>query len=269
MKSRSKIRGPIGRVYPLALMILYFLIAVEIILRFVLHQTYPGLPILPYFMIVIVGVFFIFMGFLQYLRFGLWDYLVLGLFLGSGSLLTLAVYSYPGPLFKLLWFLNAVLLGMFLIIRWSVLRQHERYESNARRLLKLAVDTIEESSNGFTRRPFPAGHVQATEEESLGFARLLSGKNITRFFYDDNTLYLAFSLNKSLLTGDQPGDFSHIAISPEGKVMVVLTITDYRQYRQTFNYDRLCASLGNVFIRFFDYYQKGQEDRIITELKSV
>ncbi|MDD5507089.1 MAG: hypothetical protein PHD25_02015 [Bacteroidales bacterium] len=269
MKTRSKLKGPIGRVYPLALMIIYLLLAVEIAIRFGLYKAHPDITHYPYYMVIVAGLFFIVMGVFQYFRYELWDYMVLGFFMGIGSLLTIPGHLYPGPAFKLLWLLNAVMLGFFLIIRWSVLSGHERYESNARRLLKLAVDTIEESSNGFTGRPFPAGRIQASKEELLGFARCLNGKHVTRFFYIDDTLSLAFSLNKSLLVGDQPGDFSHITISPEGKVMVILTMADYQQYKRTFNYDRLCASLGSVFIRFFNYYQKGQEDRIITELKSV
>jgi hypothetical protein len=269
METRSKLKGPIGRVYPLALMVLYFLIAVEIVIRYSLKNSFPDIGHFPVYMVIAFGVFFVAMGILQVIRYELWDHLVLGLFLGIGSFLTLLGNLYPGALFKLLWILNAVSLALFVVFRWNTLRGHERYESNARRLFKLAVDTIEESSNGFTGRPFPAGAVLSTKEELLGFARFLNGMNISRFFYNDDTLFLAFSLNKSLLTGDLPDDFSHIAINPEGKVMVVVTKADYRQYKQTFNYDRLCSSLGQVFIRFLEYYKNGQESRIISELKSA
>ena len=42
---------------------------------------------------------------------------------------------------------------------------------------------------------------------------------------------------------------------------------DYRQYRKKFNFDQLCASVGDIFKRFLEYYEDGNEDRIITELK--
>jgi hypothetical protein len=269
MKTRSKLKGPIGRVYPLALMILYLLIAVEIAIRYGLQQAYPGITHYPYYMVIVFGLFFIVMGVFQYFRYELWDYLVLGLFMGIGSLLTIPGHLYSTPVFKLLWFLNAVLLGLFVIVRWAVLNVHERYESNARRLLKLAVDTIDESSDGYTGRPFPAGKVVAGKEELLGFARLMSGKNITRFFLENDTVFLCFSLNKSLLLGSHPKEYSYIAFGPSGEVTVSLTNADYQQYSQTFNFNQLCASLGNVFIRFFGYYKQGLEERIITELKSA
>jgi len=36
-----------------------------------------------------------------------------------------------------------------------------------------------------------------------------------------------------------------------------------------FNFDKLCDSIGKAFMRFLEYYRKGLENRIITELKTA
>lgn len=145
----------------------------------------------------------------------------------------------------------------------------ERYEINSRRLLKLAAELIFETVDGFTDRPFSAGEINATREELLGFSRFMEGKYITRVFHEENTIFLAFSLNRSLLAVENPKEVSHISINESGAMTVFITEADYRQYRRTYNFNQLCHSLGEVIKRFMGYYQEGLENRIITELKTA
>ena len=62
---------------------------------------------------------------------------------------------------------------------------------------------------------------------------------------------------------------SRISIDGEGVMSVIITESDYRQYRETLNFDQLCASMGDVFKRFLEYFSNGNEMRIIMELKNA
>ncbi|MCU0456833.1 MAG: hypothetical protein MUE74_11075, partial [Bacteroidales bacterium] len=64
-------------------------------------------------------------------------------------------------------------------------------------------------------------------------------------------------------------DVSHVIIGYDGSVTVKVSEKDYRDYRSRLSFDQLCSSLAGIFSRFFDYYKKGLESRIIIELKSA
>ena len=44
---------------------------------------------------------------------------------------------------------------------------------------------------------------------------------------------------------------------------------DYQKYKEEFTFDRLCASLGNVFMEFLELYQKGRGREIIDKLNVI
>jgi hypothetical protein len=76
-------------------------------------------------------------------------------------------------------------------------------------------------------------------------------------------------MNKSLIPLDDPKEVSHVIFDNSGNVSVFIAEKDYRGYIARFNFDKLCDSMGRVFMRFLEYYRQGLENRIITELKTA
>lgn len=269
MISQSKLRMSVGLFYPIAILSCYILAVAEWGVRKELIADGISVSHFPFLIYFICGAFFILMGVFQWRKYRLWINPVLGILVGL--LCFQGPYAISGSsfIFKGGYFITLIVVALFVIINWSTFYGQERYEINSRRLFKLAGERIFETANGFTDRPFSAGELQATREELLGFSRFLEGKYVTRIFHEGQAIYLAFSLNTSLLVISHPREVSHITISGTGSVSVFITESDYRQFRKTYNFNQLCESMGAVFKRFFEYYRQGLENRIITELKSA
>jgi hypothetical protein len=76
-------------------------------------------------------------------------------------------------------------------------------------------------------------------------------------------------MNTSLVVIHEGEEVSHVIIGYDGTVTVKVSDKDYRDYLERLSFDQLCASLADIFNRFFDYYRKGLESRIMIELKSA
>ena len=254
-----------GRIYPLALVIIYILVVAEYLIL--------GRPL---YSNLLAGVFFIVMGVIQMKRSHLWLNLVLGILLGTGCwhILVTPFYHVSNIVFfsylsTLTYLLHVFVLVLFLILAWPVLYNHEKLEANTRRLFKLASIWITESSDGFTDRPYSAGKLDATNQEIAGLIRFLSGKSIGKAYHQKESIFLAFSLGKSPIKVNDPREISYVLFDKEGNMSVHISEFDYRQYKQRLTFDQLCNSLGEAFKRFLEYYKNGNDARIISELKSV
>ena len=64
------------------------------------------------------------------------------------------------------------------------------------------------------------------------------------------------------LSGDYR-DATWVNFDNDGEVSVHISQNDYLEYREPLAFDKLCASLGQVFIDFFDLYKKGEGVRAI------
>ncbi len=268
MLYKSKLKGSFGRIYPISLIIIYILCLIEVFIRWQFRkQGDPSLT--PQISFFIAGLFFLVMGFIQLNRYKLWIYPALGFFAGMGCFL--ASYIVPGPpkILGIFYFINILIIILLIVVKWPLLSSQERFESNARRLFKLASELISETSNGYTQRPFAAGKISINFDDLLGFARFLNGKYIARSIHRENLVYLIFSMNKSVVKVDDPAEVSYIEINHNGEVSVKISEKDYHLYKDTFNFDQLCEKMASVFLRFIEYYKKGNENRIITELKTA
>lgn len=269
MNLQPKLRMSIGLWYPIVIFSCYIIAVLEWGIRKGLIVEGTGVNQFPFLTYFITGTFFIVMGISQWFKYRLWINPVLGFLIGV--LCFLGPYAITGSafIFKAAYFIILIVLALFIIFNWSVFYGQERFELNARRLFRLAVEQVRETANGFTDRPFFAGEIEATPKELQGFLRFLEGKYITRIFTEGDSVFLAFSLNKSVLTVENPHEVSHVSISGTGSLTVFVSEADYRQYRKAYNFDQLCHSLGEVIKRFMAYYQEGLENRIITELKTA
>jgi len=225
----------------------------------------------PYITIVLVALMFLVLGIVQYFRYKNWIYPVLGFLIGITTAQMSFIfphYDEPG-IFMLTYFISFILIILFVLINWNSFYSHERFEMNSRRLFRLASERIYKTDNGFTERPFSGGRIECTKDELLGFVRFLHGNYIIRPFYYESFICLSFSMNTSLVVINEGMEVSHVLIGYDGNVTVKVSDKDYRDYKERLSFDKLCTSVADIFIRFFEYYRKGLESRIMIELKSV
>ena len=269
MLYKSKLRGSFGRIYPISLVIVYILCMFEALIRWYLKESGMALDIVPAISISAMGLFFLVMGIIQKFRYGLWIYPLLGFLAGLGCILSIFLLDRSNELVRVFYFANMLVIILIVIIAWPVLSSQEKFEMNARKMFKLAAEYVAETSDGFTQRPFTAGRISINREDLMGFVRYLDGKYIARSFLEGEVVFLAFSLNRSVLAITDPRQASYVSIDASGALTVKVSEGDYKQYRATFNFDQLCASMAGVFVRFMDYYREGKEQRIMNELKTA
>ena len=267
MFRQAKLKGPIGRIYPIFFISANVLAIVEFLIRQQLVTGGMDITRGPLIITIIASLFLLVMGIYQWWRYHLWVYFGLGLIAGVSTLQSMCQYTEYFTLYS--YIINIMLVIIFVIITWPVLAGQERFEGKARRLLKLAVDSIDETSAGFTSRPFSAGKADYSVEDIQGFARFLKSKHIVNPISRSEGIYMTFSTGRSILKNSEPSRVSYVLFSKAGEISIHMAAFDYKQYTREFTFDQLCSSLGITFHRFLKYYNEGHEERIINELKSV
>ena len=271
MRKRTGIRMSIGWTYPLGILTSYILWIIEYALRRYFIQEGNDLSRIPTITILLVSLMFFVLGVMQWYRYRNWIYPALGFLVGLTTIQVSFLYphSHTQEIFKITYFISLIILILFIVVNWNTFYCHERFEINSRRLFRLASQLIYSSDDGFTERPYSGGKVDCTKDELLGFARFLHGNYIVMPFYYENNVCLSFSMNKSLMVIADGKEVSHVIIGFDGSITVKVSERDYLDYRTRLSFDQLCASIGDIFSRFLDYYRKGLESRIAIELKSA
>ena len=267
MFKNAKLRGAVGRIYPITIISFFILGIIEFFLRN--NYISNGYEITTAPMVAIYGaaLFFFVIGIYQWFRYKLWVYPVLGFLLMLAS--AHSVFAYSGIFTLEGYLLSILLVALFILAAWPTLYNHEKFEAKARRFFKLAVDQIEETSSGFTSRPYSAGEAIYTIDQAQGLARYLKSHHITMPQYSSWGVFLMFSLGRSVVKEPDPAEVSYVLFNEEGKVTVQLSSCDYKQYTNRYTFDQLCSSFGDMFKRFLEYYKKGHEERILAEFTSV
>jgi len=62
---------------------------------------------------------------------------------------------------------------------------------------------------------------------------------------------------------------SWIAFDFQGYVTVNISRRDYLDYKEELSFDQLCDNLGKLFIKFLEYYRKGEAERIVYKLNEL
>lgn len=143
-----------------------------------------------------------------------------------------------------------------------------------REVLELAAMNITEASNGFTERPMPLGKLECKPGELRGFAWYLKS-HLIAFPIEETDKIVLVPLKMSdeyrlpLGISKNYSNNTRITIDNQGNITAIISKTDYLQYRDALSFDLLCESLGKLFIRFFEYYQKGEEVRIMNEITRI
>jgi len=267
MFRKTKLRGPIGRIYPIFFISANILAVGEFLIRQELILDGMDLSRGPLYITIIASLFLLGMGIYQWWRYHLWVYFGLGLIAGVSTLQSMCQYS---DFFTLQsYIINIMLVVIFIVITWPVLSGQERFEIKARRLFKLAADSIDETNAGFTARPYSAGKAKYTPDELAGFASFLKSKHVASPVYRHEGIFMCVSLGRSLMLDPDPQKVSYALFGKDGNITVAIAAYDYKQYTRRLTFDQLCSSLGDTMQRFLEYYQEGHEERIINELKSV
>lgn len=141
-----------------------------------------------------------------------------------------------------------------------------------REILELAANPVNESTDGFTPRPFPAGEAQYTKEEIIGFSKFMIKHVIAYPFVEENRVVLVVPENMfayMLFLKHSYKKDTYVSFDFKGNVSVNIAKKDYQKYKEEFTFDKLCYSLGNLFIEFLELYQKGKSREIIDKLNAI
>ena len=152
-----------------------------------------------------------------------------------------------------------------------ILNYHKKLKWRSRELLELAAMPVDETKNGFTERPYSVGSIKYSPQALNAFSEFLSSNLIAVCIRDSNRL--VFSLDNSIdtrtgLKKNYKND-TWVSFNKEGEIMVNISHKDYMKYTDSYSFDQLCDSLGNLFIEFFELFKKGEGKRIIARLNSL
>lgn len=257
MENFNKLKWSPGWYIPILIFIFLFIVAFEISLTGSMGYS-----------VWIFGAFFILLGIYDYYRTRLVTFLMIGILFGTGTWHSLLAFTGVEPFTFLSYAIHIVAVIFFFIFTWPVIRNQVRLDRYARRFFRMAADTVMENAEGYTNRPFTAGKVEYAFEEVEGFARFLAGKQIVKVFKQPDSIVLAFSLGVSPQSNPDLNTISYVSLSKEGEVSVHISEYDYSRYRSEVTFDRLCAALAAMFMRYLAYYTEGREARIETELNA-
>jgi hypothetical protein len=176
---------------------------------------------------------------------------------------------YNLPFSMVTWIINLLIFLVMIPIFGPVAVKSFRLEQSAKKLFRIASQTVHTSKEGFTTRPFYAGNTGCSKEQITGFTQYLSGHLVVYPVFTEQNVFLTFSMGKSPLSIQEPSEISYIAFDYNGNITVHIDARDYRKFRKKLTFDTLCDSMGSLFKRFMDYYLNNQESRIITEIKTL
>jgi hypothetical protein len=211
--------------------------------------------------------------FLTYLRTGNPGFIVVSLFQLSASMVALAVFADPGrrPSRPALFF--AACMAFFAV--WMILLAvQKRLKWRGREVLELAAASVEQTQNGYTGRPLPVGKTEFNQRQILEFAEFARRHLIAATYVGrDRVAFVpvregrepAFLLG---LKSDYSGE-TWVSFDFEGSVSANVAQRDYLEYREALSFDKLCESLGNLFVEFAGMFQRGEGVRIIDRLDAV
>jgi len=172
--------------------------------------------------------------------------------------------------FALAYFLG--LLFFALVLGYLALTR--RLKWRGREVFELAAEAVEEEGDGYTARPRPVGKVNYSPQQMQDFARYMARHLIALpYRTSKNVTLVPIKMGEEFgrllgLSGDYR-DATWVNFDVNGEVSVHIAQKDYLDYRQPLAFDQLCTSLGQVFIEFFELFNKGEGVRIIDRMDDL
>jgi len=172
--------------------------------------------------------------------------------------------------FKVAYIFGVVFFG-FVLISLALTR---RLKWRGREIFELAGESVEETGNGYTSRPRPVGKVEYSPQQMNAFAHFCARHLIALPYKTSKNFTLV-----PIKMGDEFGrllglssdyrDATWVNFDVSGEVSVHIAQKDYLDYREPLAFDQLCTSLGQVFIDFFELYNKGEGVRVIDRMDDL
>jgi hypothetical protein len=167
-----------------------------------------------------------------------------------------------------------IVLTLALLIVLIYMLATKKVKWRGREILELAAFNVEEDSNTYTDRPRPVKKVELTRDQVNNFAAFLLKNLVVMPYYEqERILFVPVKMGNEYphLFGSNINywDKTWIAFDFDGNISAHISKTDYLDYRINLEFDRLCESLGILFIAFFEDFKRGDEVRIIDKLNEV
>ncbi len=140
-------------------------------------------------------------------------------------------------------------------------------------VFELAAELVEETGNGYTARPRPIGKVEFSRGELFAFARFCS-RNLIAVSYltPRQVLLVPVRMGQEytyLFRGGAYPESTWISFDFDGDVAVHISQKDYLNYLQPLAFDKLCESLGRLFIEFAGQHRRGEGVRILDRMNAL
>jgi len=196
-----------------------------------------------------------------------------GAFFGSMFLLfepNFGTNKVGGLEFKAAYISGVIFFGLILVS----LALTRRLKWRGREIFELAAEPVEETGDGYTSRPRPVGKVEYSLQQMHTFARFCARHLIALpYFTSKNITLVPIKMGEEFgrllgLSGDYR-DATWVNFDENGEVSVHITQKDYLDYREPLAFDQLCTSFGQVFIDFFELYNKGEGIRAVDRMDDL
>lgn len=150
----------------------------------------------------------------------------------------------------------------------------KRIKWRGREILELAAAPVEETGNGYTPRPRPVGRVEFSKQEILAFARFCARHLIAVVYVSPRqATFVPVRMGSEdrflLRVGGADLDSTWISFDFDGDVSVHIAQKDHLDFIEPLSFDKLCESLGRLFIEFAEMHRRGEGVRIIDRLDAL
>ena len=168
----------------------------------------------------------------------------------------------------------AVVLTIVLMVWMILLAATKKIKWRGREVLEMAAASVEETSNGYTSRPLPAGKVEFNQQEIMEFAHFARRTLIAvSYVGKDRVIFVPVMMGREFgfilgLKNDYT-DETWVSFDFDGNVTVNISHRDYLNYIESLSFDQLCTSLGNLFVDFIETYHRGEGVRIIDRMDAL
>jgi len=169
------------------------------------------------------------------------------------------------------WFIGIAGLMVLFMTLMVIFSFQRKMKWRSREMLELAALPINEIKNGLTTRPMQTGKMDYSLEELQDFSSFIRKKLIAIPVKDQNRIVFVINipLGRLLAFSGKYKDRSWVAFDHDGNVTVNISQTDYFMYKDLLSFDKLCRSLGDLFIGFMEQYRRGEGSRVIEQLNSL
>ncbi len=168
----------------------------------------------------------------------------------------------------------AVVLTIVFLVWLILLAATKKIKWRGREVLEMAAAPVEETGNGYTSRPLPAGKVEFSQQEIMEFAHF-ARRNLIAVSYvgKDKVIFVPVMMGRegSFILGLKSDytDETWVSFDFDGNVTVNISHRDYLEYTEALSFNQLCTSLGNLFIDFIETYHRGEGVRIIDRMNAL